>query len=561
MIKNERKTVQLPDVSVSFTEGNGKPKLPPIAYQRKMSRFPAGFGRKDLLALQKIQDNIETPEPEEILSDEELFSRLQTIFEAKAEEEGEGLTIDEFKEAMRKTVGRHNTSEEIEVLFMKVDANCDGGVDWEEYVTFNLLEYKEKTIMMEMMREKPFSNEIKEIDSKHRDAIIKILFYPTIRKVGTKGNPIDLKVGKYMTLSKDGTIGVWNLAMKNLKYYNASSHYTNRHTQPWFNDMVAMYNVNMLALTTTDRDICIFDLTGKKFSMRYYVTGFDSCITAMDYWVDLSNMNTSILLFGDQSGSVLSFNFDSALRGGPFGALDGKKNTCKRVSYPEVMRGYYLGVKAQKMPNIHKDWVNKVQYLPDISCFLSTCQDPQTALYFGDFNGKKSQVYFKVNKGVMCFDYSPVLNIIVTGGMDYLLRVWNPYVNNKAIVLLKGHTKPINHVIINASKNQVISIDRGRSLRVYDLRDQTCLQQISGRMIKFDPFSISAVYFNPVKRTTLLAANQIAMMEKREEEEKNADIMSHNKPVVGAIYSRVFGSTVTACQVNIFETIDELYIY
>ncbi|XP_060578286.1 WD repeat-containing protein on Y chromosome-like isoform X2 [Ruditapes philippinarum] len=467
-----------------------------------------------------------------------------------------GLDIDEFKEAMQKTVGRNNTQEEIEILFMKVDANCDGVVDWEEFVTYNLLEYKEKTLMMEMLREKPFPNDTREIDSRHRDIIVKILFYPNVRKSGAVSSKICYKSGKYVTLSKEGVIGLWSLSMRNLKYYNANQ-YQNRKTQSWFTDMVAMHNVNMLALTSTDRDITIFDLTGKKFTMRYYLTGFESCITAMDYWVNPNDMNFAILIFGDTAGSVSSMRFDSVLRGGPFGATSAKKNTCKRVSFPEIMKGFVLGVKAYKMSNIHEDWVNKVLYLPEIDSFLSSCQCPQTALFFGDFAGKKKRMYFKVNKGVLSFDYSHSLNIIVTGGMDYMLRVWNPYVNNKCIVLLKGHTKPVNHVVINGTRHQVISIDKGRSIRVFDLRDQACLQHISGRMIKCEPFPITAVFYNAATRTLLIAANQIVMLEKREEEEGFSETVSHNKPIVAAMYSKVFGSVVSACQesvVSIWDT-------
>ena len=486
---------------------------------------------------------------------EEQFSRLQKIFEAAEEDGRGGLDIDEFKVAMRKTVGKNSTEDEIEVLFMKVDANCDGRVDWEEYVTYNLLEYKEKTLMFEMLREKPFPNEMREIDSKHRDTIIRIIFYPTIRKIGGKECHVDYKIGKYVTLSKEGVIGLWSLKMKNLKYFNAVQSF-HKSTQPWFTDMVGMYNVSMLAVSSTDRDMAIFDLSAKKFYMRYYITGFESCITAMDYWVNPKDLNRALLLFGDMSGNVFLFKFDNSLRGGPFGAVTGKRNACKRVSFQEAMKGFVHGVKCMRFPNVHEDWVGKVQYLPEIDFFLSSCNAPNTALFFGDFQGKRSSVYFKVNKGVLSFDYSYTLNIIVTGGMDYMLRVWNPYVNNKAITLLKGHTKPVNHVIINGAKNQVISIDKGRNLRVYDLRDQNCLQQISGRMIKFEPFPISAVLYNPKMKTMLLAAYQIIMLEKREEDERHSEILSHQKPIVGAIYSKVFGTCVTACQDSVVSVWD-----
>ena len=486
---------------------------------------------------------------------EQQFSRLQKMFEAAEDDGRNGLDIDEFKLALRSTVAYNSTEDELEVLFMKVDANCDGVVDWEEYVTYNLLEYKEKTLMFEMLREKPFPNEIRDIESKHRDTIIRIRFYPNIRKTGGRACNIDYTNGKYITLSKEGIIGVWSLSMKNLKHYN-THHYFDRNTQPWFTDMVAMHNVNMLALASTDRDIAIFDLTAKKFCMRYYLTGLENCVTAMDYWVNPKDLNKALLLWGDTAGCIFAVKFENSLRGGPFGAVSGRKTACKRVSFPEVLKGFILGAKAMKFPNVHEDWVGKVQYLPEIDCFLSSCSSPHTALFFGDFHGKKTQVYFKVNKGVLSFDYSYSLNIIVTGGMDYMLRVWNPYVNNKAIVLLKGHTKPVNHVILNDTRNQVISIDKGRNLRVFDLRDQTCLQQISGRMIKFDPFPVSSALYNPKKRTMLLAANQIVMLEKREEDETHADIISHQKPIVGAIYNKIFGSCVSACQDSVVSVWD-----
>ena len=39
------------------------------------------------------------------------------------------------------------------------------------------------------------------------------------------------------------------------------------------------------------------------------------------------------------------------------------------------------------------------------------------------------QTVFYVYKGVKTFTYSKSYNILVTGGMDRLVRIWNPYVN------------------------------------------------------------------------------------------------------------------------------------
>jgi len=45
------------------------------------------------------------------------------------------------------------------------------------------------------------------------------------------------------------------------------------------------------------------------------------------------------------------------------------------------------------------------------------------------------QTVFKVYKGVKCFDFSKDKNIIVTGGMDRIVRLWNPYVSGYVFML------------------------------------------------------------------------------------------------------------------------------
>ena len=482
------------------------------------------------------------------------YARLQGIFE-KADLDGEcGLSIDEFQHAIKKTVGGNLNKKNIKTLFMKLDANCDGVVDWEEYVTYNLLEYQEKTQMIEMMRDKPFPPETQDIPSRHRDMIVRVAFFPSIQKRGPGRDRIDYSSGRYVSLSKEGVVVFWNLKMKKTKSCLCYSH-TDRATNPWFTDMTCMYNVNMLAITSTDRDITVFDLQGNKFQKRYYLTGIENCITAMSYWSDMSDLNIAVMLWGDTSGNVFVLKFDQALRGGPFGPLSGK-DPFKRVSLPEVIRGFYIGIKGYRLGKIHDDWVSQISYVPILNCMMSCCQHSDSSLYISDMEKKKITNMFKVNKGILSFDYCPINNIIVTGGMDYLVRVWNPYVNSKAIVILKGHSKPVTHVVINSSKNQIISIDKGRNIRVFDMKDQTCIQQLTGRVIKLGPFSISAICFNPITQTLVLATNQLAMLEKHFEEENRMEFISHMKPVLFALYNKLFNMVVSVCQDSVVSVWD-----
>ncbi|KAK3580718.1 hypothetical protein CHS0354_005723 [Potamilus streckersoni] len=481
------------------------------------------------------------------------FHRLQKIFKQANDSGLKGLSIEEFKKAIVNTVGPNFTEDQLETLFMRVDSNCDGAVDWEEYVTFILLEY-EKNLMVETIRDRPFPNDFREIYSRHRDAIVKIAFYPTVRKSSSNRLKTDYSNGKYVTLSKEGVLSVWTLDMVHLKTYN-TVYNRDRATLPWFTDMVVMYNVNMVAVASTDRDILIYDLQSKRFLLRYYLVGLESCVTSMDYWANPCDFNRAVLIFGDTAGSVYIIRFENSLRGGPFGQPSEKK-TVKQVSFPDVLRGLHVGVKVVKMSNVHDDWVGKVQYIPESDAFLSSSQSPKSSLYYGDLSGKRGSVYFLVNRGILCFDYSYMLNVIVTGGIDYAVRVWNPYVNNRAIGIFKNHNKPINHVMIIETRGQVISIDKGRSLRVFDIRDQTCLQHISGRIIKLNQLPVSAVFFNPAMKAIILASNTIIMLEKPEEDQYMAEVVSHNKPLVGALYNKNFKTLVSACQESVVSVWD-----
>ena len=77
----------------------------------------------------------------------------------------------------------------------------------------------------------------------------------------------------------------------------------------------------------------------------------------------------------------------------------------------------------------------QVKYLPHLGCFVSCCKDANTALCLAaidhDLQRKVVPTYFRVTKGINTFDFCKHLNMIVTGGYDALIRVWNPYISSR----------------------------------------------------------------------------------------------------------------------------------
>ncbi|KAK3705152.1 hypothetical protein QZH41_003758 [Actinostola sp. cb2023] len=110
---------------------------------------------------------------------------------------------------------------------------------------------------------------------------------------------------------------------------------------------------------------------------------------------------------------------------------------------------------------IHSDWVRRVQYVSAKEFVISCSSSSKDSLVVRDVDDKKRKSYvFKVAKGIDCFDYNHTLNVIVTGGVDHAVRVWNPYVTIKPVAIMKSHQSSIVDLIIHQTLGQVFSYDK-----------------------------------------------------------------------------------------------------
>ena len=97
-------------------------------------------------------------------------------------------------------MGNKVEESELEKIFMKVDTNCDGTVDWDEYLSYMLLEYQGQDSMNMASNEQIFPPVITEMASLNRDPIVRICFLKHLKirytADGTpKANSKELKGG------------------------------------------------------------------------------------------------------------------------------------------------------------------------------------------------------------------------------------------------------------------------------------------------------------------------------------------------------------------------------
>ena len=365
------------------------------------------------------------------------------------------------------------------------------------------------------------------------------------KKTNTLYKATDDNNGKYLTVTKDGIVNFWTTDLGHVKRHrvtHANSKYQ-RKIGVWVTTFTSMPNLNMIAVATTSCNICFYDLTANKFSLVLNIMGLAISATCMDYWVHPTAQHKAQLLWGDTRGNVTGLVFDECptmcfLQPGL------NKHFRTNVALNDVMKGMFCGVKGYSLPNTHNEMVVSIRYFHCLGTFLSCCRDRNTALFQGDIEKKKS-IYFKVSKGVFSFDYCRYNNVLVTGGKDTIVRVWNPYVQNKPVMILQGHKSPIFYVMVNSTKEQIVSISEDKEINIFDMNTQTCVQTIFRKWVPIGPRSISSVYFNIARQALVIANNNLAFFEHQEEEIKTQLMTSHAAPVTRVLYNSLFHQIVS----------------
>ena len=149
------------------------------------------------------------------------------------------------------------------------------------------------------------------------------------------------------------------------------------------------------------------------------------------------------------------------------------------------------------------------------------------------------------------------MNILITGGADYLARIWNPYVTQKNIAILEGHHAAVIDVKINERLAQCYTFSKDGVVKAWELKEFACLQTISvrfpstlgGKIPSFGPFPVD-LYLNTSTlnvETTLpgglvLACNDyLCLMKLGQDAARDGSLTeTHSAPISCAVYNWKF---------------------
>ncbi|KAJ3274070.1 hypothetical protein HDV01_003563 [Terramyces sp. JEL0728] len=476
------------------------------------------------------------------------FKELLSIFQASADKQTGMISMDDFKQAFATVLGKGQTDDQMTAIFMKIDANTDNQIDWDDFSTYMLLRAEGEKQMVEAAEMKLFdtTDRNNKINTKHKEMIIRIQYISSQKR--------------YMTCCRDGTICYWNDNFKlQRSFLNVGQLQAEKRKSEldvtvdpifegtpyrWVHDAVYMDNLQKIALATDDHQITFYEATTMEKCLCLDLQNTN--VLSLDYYVmkDTQISPKSMLIYGTDSGHVNVFTFDDdkmikvAVR---------QKGQIERIYIEKEGSKLLKHLGSVWKRKAHNDWVLKVRYIPEIKSIISCSPDPKESLVVAELdNNHKWQYHISpINKGVNSFAYCRFPVTIVTGGTDRQIRLWNPHRLEHPMAILKGHSSPITEISVNDKSGQIISLSLDKQVKVWDIRKQVCLQTISNTDRQRPDDQLSTVIFNPLDSRIVTASNTIHLYMINDRYATKNHPKSHDFPVRGVIYNATFQQIIT----------------
>ncbi|CAF1133494.1 unnamed protein product, partial [Didymodactylos carnosus] len=274
----------------------------------------------------------------------------------------------------------------------------------------------------------------------------------------------------------------------------------------------------------------------------------------------------SALMFGDDCGyiHILYFKnpintlFDPVRKKSDTSKSEKIDDEAKRIFW-EDLKDHEQYVRYYSMGQIHSEYIRKILYLPHNNSIITSSGDSRNSLVISYINKIKKPYIFRLYKGCECFDYNKTLNLLLTGGADYLARIWNPYVPSKNITILEGHQAVVIDVKINDRLKQCYTFSKDAVVKVWDLEEFTCIQTVTikfpmtaGKTPNFgsfptDFYTNSNQNVDSMSSAWVLACNDYLCLMRLGHNSLKDSVLSetHNAPLSCAVYNKKLRQLIT----------------
>lgn len=472
---------------------------------------------------------------------------LQPAFSALADERDRGderagsMDKDTFVAACRrvKVLADRMTDAEMAHLFMKVDVDRAGCVDWDKFTSFILTQQlareglpgSNSTTFVKVSRSGGLSAELdafaaaKELEAnqfptpggggggggaKKMPGGVPAITIGSIDSIGRPSHCIERicyvrTLDSYVTCTQLGTLKLWQgQAVKHMR----SMQNGGASNSAWVTDIVCM-DQQPLAALALDRSITFYDTARMSLDMLGRIERLDNapmCAT----WLRVAENDK--LLYGDDLGNVHIFTFSDEWGG------DAGTSAMSEAAYGGA--GAALAPAGQLLPGmvemplwpVHTDWVTRIVFLPHAVSLLTASMDNQLLM----LDLEKRTVKWSATEhaaGVLGAAYCRSYNFIVTCGLERHVNIWNPF-TAKTMGRLDGHQSSVLDVAVNERDNQIVTVGADNEVKVWDMRSNRCLQSIVKRPLDL-PGDKYAILYDNEHEALLIAGDGLELWQKR----------------------------------------------
>ena len=430
----------------------------------------------------KIDDLLD---PHQLLLLENVFSKHP---------KGE-LSEEDFIKSFKDVLGQNMIEEDLRTWFMRIDANANGSVDWDEFSSHLLYHNHGVTENGRIKEYIPSSHQLENRHARcHKQHVSKILIHE--------------RANTYWTSSHDGMVIVWNPNTLRHSHCinNNTAHLWSSSSSPntvMITDICLSPSSASMYVAAANRTINVYDMryahikryVGRKIYNEVKesagMTGtmaqgsiakirdaeskakLEKGIVATQYH---PKVDTTALLQMEDPPSSLEVvqiaereHLITGLNNGQLIIYSPGRGTIVR-SLPPV----------QKLQT-HSSLITNTRYLPQLGGFTLLTSSWDKTLKLTDLEvGVCTHILGNETSrhSVCCIDYNPNAKLIVSSGPEREISLWNPFIS-QPLALLSGHLTPIVGIAFNPQDNQVISMSADKCVKIWDLRTLKLFQSFA----------------------------------------------------------------------------------
>ena len=448
--------------------------------------------------------------------------RMRIAFE-KADEDGSGaLDQQEFVDAFLPVLDADPG--DVHLLFMRIDADSDGTVTWEEFLSYVLSQDEGKLqIAAESSRQlfdyPGFSDSALQIHG-HKDSA---------------GGLLHLEdADKYISFSRKGEMMLWRPDCLDSvsKIIHPREFQTNL---PFITQLVHIKRFShsdRVAISSADTQIIFVDLLREttKLTGRIKVDVSPLCMCAIVVKDEVGEVVDEMICLGDDNGHIHLYDTAKLNENASRNMMTSNPNSTEVLGCKDAHKKTWKAHESQA-------WISKVEYYDDSRMIISCASDGQLVISDA-VKGVVKIDGFRHRGDISDFVWMRKNQLLASCGLERHINLWQIPIKTP-VYKLEGHQASIQQLVYGME--QLISLDTSKTLFIWDLREMSPIQRLEG-MKMHQEFPVGRMIFDHKKQGIVSIARKPLFWHITERKVPSGHIM----PVSCAVYNPMFQTLVSA---------------